>query len=60
MAKNWADLKLEISSPPLTIPEAIERLLLVLSDEDKLAIAAMAEEDLFDLHVTLGLAIRNA
>ncbi len=60
MTKNWPALSLELASPPVTIPEAIERLLLVLSDEDKRAIAAMAEEDLYDLHFTLGLAIRNA
>lgn len=60
MAKNWSDLKLEITHPPATVQEAVERLLLVLSDEDKLAIAIMAEEDLFDLHFSLGLAIRNA
>jgi hypothetical protein len=60
LAKNWSTLKIELSNPPVTIPEAIERLLLVLSPEDKLAIAAMLEEDLYDLHFTLGLAIRNA
>lgn len=60
MAKNWSDLKLELSNPPVTVQEAIDRLLLVLSDEDKRTIAAMAEEDLYDLHFTLGLAIRNA
>lgn len=60
MTKNWPALKLELSNPPVTIPEAIERLLLVLSTEDKLAIGAMDEEDLYDLHFTLGLVIRNA
>ena len=60
MAKNWSDLKLALSSPPLTVDEAVERLLFALKDEDKLAIAAMEEEYLYDLHFTLGLAIRNA
>lgn len=60
MAKNWSDLKLELSSPSHTVDEAVKRLLLVLSDADKLAIAAMAEDDLYDLHFTLGLTIRNA
>ena len=60
LTKNWSDLKLELSSPPLTVDEAVERLLFVLSDEDKLAITAMREDELFDLHFTLGLAIRNA
>lgn len=60
LTKNWPTLKLELENPPVTIPEAVERLLLVLSNEDKLAIAAMAQDDLYDLHFTLGLAIRNA
>jgi hypothetical protein len=60
LTKNWPALKLELANPPVTVPEAIDRLLLVLSDEDKLAIAAMAQDDLYDLHFTLGLAIRNA
>lgn len=55
MAKNWSALKLELSNPPITVPEAIERLLLDLSNEDKLTIAAMTEEDLYDLHfITIG------
>lgn len=53
-------MKLELSSPPLTVDDAVERLLLVLSDEDKSAIAAMQENDLYDLHFTFGLAIRNS
>ena len=32
----------------------------VLDGEQKLAIALMKEDDLFDLHFDLGLAIRNA
>lgn len=32
----------------------------VLTGEQKLMIALMPEEDLLDLHFTLGLAIRNA
>ena len=34
--------------------------LLVLSDEQKVEIVAIKEDDLIDLHFTLGLAIRNA
>lgn len=55
LTKNWPALKLELANPPVTIPEAIERLLLVLSNEDKLAIASMDESDLYDLHfITIG------
>jgi Domain of unknown function (DUF6794) len=45
---------------PDTIAEAVDRLLMVLSDEQKLVIAVMDEEDLIDLHFGLGTSIRNA
>lgn len=59
MTKNWLGLKLELTTPLVTIPEIIEHLLLVLSNEDKLAIAAMNEEDLYNLQFTLSPAIQN-
>ena len=58
MDENWSSL--DILKPPRTVGEAIERLLLVLTVEDRLAIAAMQQDELFDLHFTLGLSIRNA
>jgi Domain of unknown function (DUF6794) len=60
MAKNWSDLKLELSHPPLTVSEAVERLLLVLNDKNKLVIATLPAEKLCVLYHTLGMAIRNA
>ncbi|AEG00420.1 DUF6794 domain-containing protein [Methylomonas methanica] len=59
MTKNWPALKLELTAPPVTIPETVEHLLLVFSNEDKLAISAMNQEDLYNLHFTLSPAIQN-
>jgi hypothetical protein len=44
---------------PLTVDEAVERLLVILSDSDKLTLTNSPEQDLIDLHFSLGLAIRN-
>ena len=60
MTNNWLDsFDLGMQLPEI-VAEAVDRLLLVLSDDQKAEIAAMKEDDLFDLHFTLGLAIRNA
>lgn len=59
MTKNWPALKLELTTPPVTISEPVQRFLLVLSNEDKLAFAAMNEDDLYNLHFTLSPAIQN-
>ncbi|WP_371744343.1 DUF6794 domain-containing protein [Methylomonas fluvii] len=40
--------------------QAVAGLLLVLEEKDQLTIAAMDPNNLIDLHVGLGLAIRNA
>lgn len=45
---------------PSTVEEAVERLMVILGDEQRLAIAVMGENDLIDLHFSLGMAIRNA
>ena len=45
---------------PETVDEAVERLMSVLEDEHKAVLAFVQEEDLIDLHFSLGLAIRNA
>lgn len=60
MTKNWSDLKLELSHPPLSVHEAVDRLLLVLNDKNKLVIAALPAENLCDLYHTIGMAIKNA
>ncbi|WP_256360329.1 DUF6794 domain-containing protein [Methylomonas koyamae] len=56
----WSAFKVKLDSQPTTLSDAIERLLLILREEDKRTIAAMTEEDLCDLHFSLGLLIRNA
>ena len=45
---------------PETVADAVKLLLSVLNNEQKSNIAAMKEDDLIDLHFSLGLAIRNA
>lgn len=44
---------------PATIDEAVGVVIATLSDEDKAAIAAMAESELIGLHFGLGAWIRN-
>jgi hypothetical protein len=44
---------------PATIDEAVGVVIASLSDEDKAAIAAMAESELIGLHFGLGAWIRN-
>lgn len=46
--------------PPETVAEAVDRLMEILSGEEKLMIALMPEDELIDLHFGLGAAIRNA
>ena len=60
MAKNWTTFLQDHSRLPETVDEAVERLLSVLEDEHKAVLAFMQEEELLDLHFSLGLAIRNA
>ena len=46
---------------PETIDEAVDRLMMVLDDEQKIALATLQEDDLIYLHYfNLGMAIRNA
>jgi hypothetical protein len=44
---------------PRTIAEAVDRLLLTLSQDEKGEIAAMPEGDLLNLHFGLGTSVRN-
>ena len=59
MSKNWSACLEDSLQPPVTVTEAVDRLMAVLDGEQKLTIALMKEDDLFDLHFTLSLAIRN-
>ena len=49
-----------MASLPSTVEEAVDRLMMVLNDEQMLTIATMQEDDLIDLHFSLGIEIRNA
>jgi len=49
-----------ISKTPETVTESVDQLLIMLTDDQKTEISALAEDDLIDLHFTLGLAVRNA
>jgi hypothetical protein len=60
LAKNWPTFLQDNSRLPETIDEAVERLMMILEGEHKVALAVMREEDLIDLHFSLGTAIRNA
>ena len=60
MTKNWSASFQHNFQPPETVVEAVDRLMMILDGEQKLALATMTEEDLIDLHFSLGLAIRNA
>jgi hypothetical protein len=56
----WPELIQKTIEPPKTITETVDRLLTVLDDEHKAAIAAMPQEELINLHFSLGMAIHNA
>ena len=65
----WSEVKLTTNWPtflqdnfklPETVDEAVDRLMMVLDDEQKIDIATLQEDDLIYLHFSLGMAIRNA
>ena len=60
MAKNWSTFLQDHFRLPETIDEVVERLMSVLEDEHKAALAIMQEKDLIDLRFSLGMKIRNA
>lgn len=49
-----------IIKKPETVNDAVDLLMRILTDEQKNEIAAYQEDNLIDLHFTLGLSIRNA
>lgn len=60
MIDTWSRQLKNITEPPKTVAVAVKRLLAILTGEQKLMLALTPEDDLVDLHFTLGLAIRNA
>jgi hypothetical protein len=53
------DTKRKPSKPPITVDQAVKRLISELSFKDKTTIANMAEVELSVLHTTVGEYIRN-
>jgi len=49
-----------IEERPGTVDEVVERLMLVLDEDDKVLVRDRSKDDLFALHFGLGLEIRNA
>ena len=60
MTINWTAFLKDSLEPPKILDEGVGRLISVLDDEHKLVIAAMQEDELIDLHFSLGTDIRNA
>lgn len=56
----WPELIQKTIEPPKTTTETVDRLLTLLDEDHKAAIAAMRQDELINLHFSLGLAIRNA
>ncbi|MDP1773018.1 MAG: hypothetical protein Q8L15_12100 [Methylobacter sp.] len=59
MTINWTLVLLD-SRVPETVEEAVDRLMMILDDAQLNSITVMPEENLFTLHFSLGIAIRNA
>ena len=57
---DWSNKLDSITKTPKTVDEAVTRLISVLDNEHKQAIAMMQEDDLINLHFSLGIEIRNA
>ena len=57
---DWSNQLKSITQTPKTVPDAVNRLMTVLNDEQKLIIATMQEDELIGLHFSLGTDIRNS
>ena len=60
LTTNWPTFLLDNVKLPETVDEAVDRLMRVLEDKQKIALATLQEDDLIYLHFSLGMAIRNA
>jgi len=60
LTTNWPTFLQDNFKLPETVDEAVDRLMMVLDDEQKIDIATLQEDDLIYLHFNLGMAIRNA
>jgi hypothetical protein len=57
---DYTDQFQAIIKTPESVTDAVDFLMRILTDEQKNEISALREDELFDLHFTLGMAIRNA
>ncbi len=60
MVDNWSEQLKQITGPPETVVDAVDRLMVILNNEQKLFIATIPEDELGNLHLSLGKAIRKA
>jgi hypothetical protein len=61
LTTNWPTFLQDNFKLPKTVNEAVDRLMIVLDEEQKIALATLQEDDLIYLHYfNLGMAIRNA
>ncbi|MBD9359907.1 DUF6794 domain-containing protein [Methylomonas fluvii] len=60
MTEIWSALSREILQPPRKVDEAVDRLLLIMNDTERHAVASVQEDELEQFHFCLGVAIRNA
>jgi hypothetical protein len=60
LTKNYTNFFQQNCRTPETLAEAIDQLQMVLDTEQKASLVAMREENLVNLHFSLGMVIRNA
>ncbi|MDX8127985.1 hypothetical protein JWZ98_09950 [Methylomonas sp. EFPC1] len=60
MTEIWSALSSEILRTPRTVDEAVDRLLLIMNDTERRALASAEEDELVEFHFCLGVAIRYA
>ncbi|MDD5460695.1 MAG: hypothetical protein PHG00_03520 [Methylococcales bacterium] len=60
MTNNWSDIFEQNFQEPETIDIAVNRLMMILEGEHKVALATMQKEELVELQISLGTAIQNA
>jgi hypothetical protein len=60
LTTNWPTFLQDNFKLPKTVDEAFDRLMIVLDEEQKIALATLQKDDLINLHFSLGMAIRNA
>lgn len=60
MTNNWSEILAQNFREPETVDVAVNRLMMILEGEHKVALATMQKEELVDLQISLGIAIQNA